>query len=251
MMNRNMFYYYEIQLIGFGVHGIFGFTMNIKMRRMRNIRIGHRHHTNVSEFIKKPSFVHRESPHHSVLIFLMLPTTVPLPSTDRSPELFHEYLLAGDRLLAMKSLLKDFRDMKRIQMEISVMVSKQKPNNFLAIKSEDMNPNNLDSSQFLDRLATFLDVSKDDFDDEVLHSFRNCGDHKGGSKTHCESKSSGYAITGGREMLKESRELVYLYFAEECKLWAEEFGIVYKDCLDVRERYIIGSNQSSSSDIVH
>jgi hypothetical protein len=90
----------------------------------------------------------------------------------------------------------------------------------------------------LDRLATFLGVSKDDFDDETVHSFRNCGDRKGGSKLNCKSKSSGYAITGGREMLKESRELVYLYFVEECKLWAEEFGIVYKDCLDVRAKYI-------------
>lgn len=183
----------------------------------------------------------------------MLPTTTTTNNNnnkttiiiDRSPELFHEYLLAGDRLLAMKSLLKDFRDMKRIQMEISVMVAKQNPNNFWVVKSEDMNPNNLESTQFLDRLATFLGVSKDGFDDEILHSFRNCGDQKGGSKIDCKSKSSGYAITGGREMLTESRELVYLYFAEECKLWAEEFGVVYKECLDVREKYV-ESNQTSS-----
>jgi hypothetical protein len=32
---------------------------------------------------------------------------------------------------------------------------------------------------------------------------------------------------------------VYLHFAEECKLWAEELGVVYEGCLAIRNKYLL------------
>ena len=40
-------------------------------------------------------------------------------------------------------------------------------------------------------------------------------------------------------MLDETKELIYIHFAEVCKLWAEQFHIYYDDCLSVRTKYFL------------
>ena len=99
-----------------------------------------------------------------------------------------------------------------------------------------MAPDRVKSSGFLQKLAAFLDVPVDSFDESTVGSFSNCGD-KRGTGSQCKKTSSAYAIAGNRSMLEETRELIYLHFAEECKFWAEELGIVYENCLAVREKY--------------
>jgi hypothetical protein len=40
-----------------------------------------------------------------------------------------------------------------------------------------------------------------------------------------------YVITHHRPMLEATRRLMDIQLWEECKVWAEVFGIVYRDCL--------------------
>jgi hypothetical protein len=39
-------------------------------------------------------------------------------------------------------------------------------------------------------------------------------------------------------MFEETRDLVYIQFAEECKFWRDEFDVHYDRCLEVRDLYI-------------
>ena len=173
---------------------------------------------------------------------------VPLLSfADRSPELFHEYMLAGERLEPSQYLLQNFRD-NYVAMAHRILADNfAVDHDFLVLKSEDMLPDRIETSGFLDKLASFLGVAKVNFDTSVLHSYSNCGNHKGQQNHDCGEAndeedtvgpSMAYDISGGRAMLNETRDLVYLHFAEECQLWKERFGIEYEACLNVRKTYI-------------
>ncbi|KAL3916940.1 MAG: hypothetical protein SGARI_007839 [Bacillariaceae sp.] len=105
------------------------------------------------------------------------------------------------------------------------------------MKSEDFAPNVVKETGAIHKLAKFLDVSEDLFDDEVVYSYGNCGDQKGENKK-CIKATNAYTITGKRAMFEETRDLVYVQFAEECKFWKEEFDVHYDRCLEVRDMYI-------------
>jgi hypothetical protein len=135
-------------------------------------------------------------------------------------------------------LLERFRkDVAAFYPQLAVAAEKDAPGSVLVLKTEDMTPDRVVESGFLQKLATFVGVDQAGFNTTTYESFSNCGNNRG-IDAHCTQSSSAYEIAGGRPMLPESRELVYLLFAEECKYWKEHFGLIYEDCLAVREKYI-------------
>lgn len=183
------------------------------------------------------------SKHHDLLKAAQKTDWAALPEQYRSPELFHELLLAGsDRFGPTAELIGKLRDrISNLFTRVVAAAHREDPDRVLVVKTEDMAPDRIESSGFLKRLADFLDVSLDGFDASVFRSFSNCGNSRGiGEK--CAKASSAYAIAGNRTMLEESQDLVYLYFAEECRLWANQFGIRYERCLQVSDQYKIHSS---------
>ena len=149
----------------------------------------------------------------------------------RSPELFHELILSQG---ALKSAGKRFRTMREqtvhVPRRLLYLVGR---NRVLFIKSEDMKAsnNNHNMDTFLGRLSNFTGLSQDKFDQNVAHGQTNCNAHKGFQNLCHSSSSSAYEITHYRPMLQATRQFIYIQFHEECKVWAEEFGIIYRDCL--------------------
>ena len=160
----------------------------------------------------------------------------------RSPELFHEMWLGATAGLKpfpaiarayAKNAVESVDQLRRAAGEESVLL----------LRNEDMRPDRAGApGGFLDRLSGFLGLDRSLYDEGLVGSMTNCNDQKGaanacggvgGGTGDSSSPSSAYKITGHREMLPETRELVYLYFREECKIWSEEFGIHYPDCVNV------------------
>ena len=157
------------------------------------------------------------------------------PMQYRSPEIFHEYMRAGERNWFTRDLLGKFRDSARTTLQLLLEATSKE--NILVMKSEDFAPDVVKATGAMQKLAKFLDVSEDLFDDEVVYSYGNCGDQKGENKK-CTKATNAYSITGKRAMFEETRDLVYVQFAEECKFWKEEFDVHYDRCLEVRDMYI-------------
>jgi hypothetical protein len=159
------------------------------------------------------------------------------PYQYRSPEMFHEMLLAGSRFWPTVGLLNYYRDkLVSLGSRVVDVARHSHPENVLVLKTEEMAPDQVESSGFLDKLADFVGVEKTGFNKSTYGSFSNCGNQRG-LQSQCKKASSAYSVAGNRPMLEESRELIYLHFAEECKFWSEEFGIVYEGCLAVRKKY--------------
>ena len=116
------------------------------------------------------------------------------------------------------------------------------PERVLFVKSEDMKASNGHLPQFLQRISNFTGLSSHEFDSTVAHGQTNCNANKGfqnlcnasesTSTTESRQGSGGYPISHYRPMLQETRQLIYLQFWEECNIWAEEFDVVYHDCLN-------------------
>ena len=148
----------------------------------------------------------------------------------RSPDLFHEFISSGMRTIPGQKLIE--RRVRSVE-NVRKLTAAFGDNSIFLARSEDMLPAVIDApGGFLDKLANFTGLSRDGFPDHSLKTLRNCNDNKGNEKPCGDSKRTGYAISGGREMRKETRTLIYLYFHEECKIWEREFGLVFPDCLD-------------------
>ena len=107
--------------------------------------------------------------------------------------------------------------------------------NVLLLKNEDMLPSAVENEGgVLDQLSSFTGLARSEFPRHMYSRVSNCNDK---AMEDCgESRSSSYHISNDREMLPESRTLVYLHFWEECKIWAKEFGIEFPDCLNVMDQ---------------
>lgn len=146
----------------------------------------------------------------------------------RSPELFHELLLGADRVKSY-SWFHRLRD-AAVASPRRFIAEFGKEQIFFA-RNEDMLPVNVDrKGGLLDRLSSFTGLDREGFRASVAKQIHNCNDVKGNSNV-CNQTSSSYSIAGGRSMLPESRRLAYLFFAAECKVWKEDFGIEYQECL--------------------
>ena len=158
----------------------------------------------------------------------------------RSPELFHEMFAAGPDKTKMFS--KIFTVLRRQSVKgIYSLWAAVGRENVLLLKSEDMKPNVVNATGgFLDRLSSFTGLDRSLYSDQIF-KFSNCNNAKGVNSICSGVFSATYDIAGGRELLPETRDLVYLYFWEECKIWSKAFGVHYPDCVDV-----ITNNASSN-----
>jgi hypothetical protein len=104
--------------------------------------------------------------------------------------------------------------------------------NILFAKSEDMLPGVVQTSGFLEKLGSFVNIKAVGFPKSEWSTFHNCNANPGKDED-CSTKTSAYSIAGGREMLPATRRLIYMHFHEECKILAKEFGVEYPRCLNV------------------
>lgn len=156
----------------------------------------------------------------------------------RSPEVFHEVVLSGGKLLGF-GLLAELR-------ERSITIIRRLRNlvgteNLIILKNEDLQPHVIQSSGLLERLSETTGLPLDGFDPSVVHSRSNCNANKGYGEKCIDNRdtakdkhshaSVGYPVTQNRPMLEATRKFIYLQWHVECKIWAEEFGVVYPDCL--------------------
>ena len=167
-------------------------------------------------------------------------------SNYRSPELFHEMWLSGPGVSKwFAHSLTQFRilSVERI-LRLRETVGRER---ILMLKNEDLRPSRASApGGVLDRLSAFTGLDRSLYDESVVGATTNCNDKKGSHRacddnendndtesSSSSSSSSSYGISGNRTMLPETRELIYLYFWEECKIWSEEFGVHYEDCVNV------------------
>lgn len=155
----------------------------------------------------------------------------------RSPEVFHELVLSGDKLLGTE-LLRELKVHSTIKLRrLRELVG---PENLLVLKNEDLLPHRILSSGALEKISKLTGLSVDGFDEETLGSRSNCNANKGFANKCADETDDdgmpnprGYPVTEDRPMLEASRRFIYLQWHEECQVWAKEFGIVYQDCLSV------------------
>ena len=150
----------------------------------------------------------------------------------RSPELFHEFMLAGHRL---KSSAWFDRLRQAAVNSPRRYIQVFGAENVMIARNEDMLPGEVQRpGGFLDRLAKFTGLNRSGFSEEITRAIHNCNDNKG-NRVACAAKSTKYSIAGSRTMLPDTRKLVHLFFAAECKIWNDEFGITYPNCLSAVE----------------
>jgi hypothetical protein len=146
----------------------------------------------------------------------------------RTPELFHEIIASGEETRAGQRFVNLARDATMTAIKLRHMVG----SNALYLRNEDMLPERVaEPGGFLDRLSNFTGLERSAFDISTYSVMTNCNDAKGDRSKCGTTRSSAYAIAGGREILPETRALIYLRFQQECKLWYREFGIYYPECV--------------------
>jgi hypothetical protein len=163
----------------------------------------------------------------------------------RSPELFHELLVSGNKTLYGK-LQRFFLNGWFVSV-VSWMhlVGRE---NLLVIKNEDMIPEEVNrQGGVLDQLSSFLGVDRDLFDPEIFNSKTNCNDGNilsRGMGTKCiddvkkqnkeqpPSSSITYPISANRAMLPKTRKLIYVMASEGCQLLSQYFShVLYEKCV--------------------
>ena len=138
------------------------------------------------------------------------------PAKHRTPSLFHEIVAAGNATKLGTSFLER-RRVKTVLLprRLIKMVGRE---NVVFVKNEDMHPSEVNrEGGILDQLSEKLGISREGFGEAALSESSNTG---------------GYQAQH-RVMYPETRQLIYLQFLEECKVWATEFGVEYPDCLNV------------------
>ena len=149
----------------------------------------------------------------------------------RSPELFHEFMVAGDRLVPSARLINS---RERTVTDLRKLIAAFGRDNVFVARTQDMLPQSIDESGgFLDRLSEFTGLPRDGFLDNATKVIHNCNANKGNTASCGSAPSSAYGISGNRAMLNDTRKFVYLYFHEECKIWMKEFGAEFQDCLHI------------------
>jgi hypothetical protein len=163
----------------------------------------------------------------------------------RSPELFHELVASQDKLKHASRYFETFRKLSvRLTRKIQRLVGRDR---VICLKNEDMLPGKIVSSGFLTTIANETGLDMEEFLRSSIHKSKtNCNAQKGitsksntndcdSMSTPSQSRGAGYLITENRPMLYKTRIMLYLQWQEECQIWAEEFGIVYPECLNAKE----------------
>jgi hypothetical protein len=160
----------------------------------------------------------------------------------RSPELFHELVVSGNKSLYGRILIDFLEECFGQFLTWIHLVGRE---NVLIIRNEDMIPEAIDNrGGLLDQLSNFLGINRDSFDSEVVKSRTNCNDGNmtsRGMDAKCayESKKSNprasslsYPISSHRPILSGTRELVYKIASEACHLLREYYDhVMYDGCV--------------------
>jgi hypothetical protein len=154
----------------------------------------------------------------------------------RSPELFHELILSDLQTLSGANMLVGLKQGTAVYgRRLVSLVGRE---NVLFLRNEDLLPDQIDlPGGVLDRISKFTGLDRNQFTgQEGLHSFTNCNDEKG-LRNDCGNftRRGAYEISGNRTLLEATRKFIYLKFWEECKIYANEFGVVYPNCLNVMQ----------------
>jgi hypothetical protein len=81
--------------------------------------------------------------------------------------------------------------------------------NVLFLRNEDTLPAIVDKQGgVLDQLSNFTGINRSQFDPEPYSVVTNCNDNKGMKSVCKQTRSSSYALSGGREMLPETQKLI-------------------------------------------
>jgi hypothetical protein len=153
----------------------------------------------------------------------------------RSPEFFHELVASGAKT-KWGVYSQEYYHMFTIQSPRKLIALFGREN-VLFLRNEDMLPDVVaKEGGVLDQLSNFTGLDRSQFDPSTYSVVTNCNDMKGMTSVCNKTRSSSYALSGGREMLPETRELIYMQFWEECKIWARDFGVIYPDCLTTMKR---------------
>ena len=140
------------------------------------------------------------------------------PTKYRTPSHFHDSIASGN----LTKLGSGFFTWKRLltvtaPRRLIKMVGRE---NVIFVKNEDMHPDVVGKKGgVLDHLSTELGISREGFGNVFVSNSTNTGAYR--------------ASSNHRFMYPETRQLIYLQFLEECKVWATEFGIEYPDCLNI------------------
>ncbi|MHB1956551.1 MAG: sulfotransferase [Sulfobacillus sp.] len=127
----------------------------------------------------------------------------PEPNQYRSPELFHEYLLAGDRFLnnpTKRYLHKDFPQLFRDKQAIN-------GSKVIAVSSEDLYR---DTNRTVQRIFRQMGLPEHPLPLEVLSQAVNVASHRGVHALSNKEKGMGASLTRG--LLPESRQFI-------CRKW--------------------------------
>jgi hypothetical protein len=144
----------------------------------------------------------------------------------RSPELFHE-LVASGKQSKWGLYSREYYHMFTIRSP-KKLVALFGRENVLFLRNEDLLPEVVDKyGGVLDQLSNFTGLDRSQFDPTTYSVVTNCNDAKGLANVCNKSRSSSYALSGSREMLPETRTLIYMQFWEECKIWARDYVRIY------------------------
>jgi hypothetical protein len=148
----------------------------------------------------------------------------------RSPELFHEMVASG---LTTWNGARIVRQRQTTIMWIKKLIGMVGRENVLLLRNEDMMPDRVaQPGGLLDQVSAFTGLDRSLFPEHVYNRITNCNNRKG-TFSQCDRKSSAYEIAGYRDMLPETRPLLYLQYWEECKMWSRDYGVDYPDCLNI------------------
>ena len=151
----------------------------------------------------------------------------------RTAEMFHEGIVSGSRT-GLGLFLNEFRYKSVVNPRQWIAMLGR--NNLLFVKSEDMSladPSRQGS--LMDQISAFIGLTQDGFNKSIMGARTNCGDMKGDTK-ECNASSGTYQISGKREMLPHTKDIIYLQFLEECNIWSQEFDVHYPACLEIPNR---------------
>jgi hypothetical protein len=154
----------------------------------------------------------------------------------RSPELFHE-LVASGKQSKWGLYSREYYHMFTIRSP-KKLVALFGRDNVLFLRNEDLLPEVVDQQGgVLDQLSNFTGLDRSQFDPSTYSVVTNCNDAKGLANVCNRTRSSSYALSGNREMLPETRTLIYMHFWEECKIWAREYVRTIYVCAQLDLQY--------------
>lgn len=157
----------------------------------------------------------------------------------RSPELFHELVLAEKKLLGSNIIYTSTDMYTYIDFATKGVVEMVGRSNVLFLKSEDMKPALFRKTKILEKIANFTGLDRQRFGDH-LDELTNCGDSavNRGPAAPCHDETDAhkegvYEVSGSKPMLTQSRALIYRKMKKVCEHWSKEYGVEYERCLNV------------------